>query len=184
MSILKLENGQILYRLSDIQQELATLDIQINHYNLETTLTFPDLLVRDVFSQQDKQKILQSHNKDFELLQQQAGYFSYDLWLLHPGLPNLYALIATHSRYHTHQDAEAMCVLAGEGLFGFARPRGDQLQLQVQPGDYIHIPAGVEHWFSLSASLHLKAWRYFTSADGWVPQYTSTGLEKFLKKKC
>jgi 1,2-dihydroxy-3-keto-5-methylthiopentene dioxygenase len=180
MSILKLENGQTLSHLCDIQRELATLNIQIEHQDLGKSLRSPELLAQDILSQQDKQRILESHQNDFEVLKQRFDYFCYDLLVLHLGSPNLYTLTAAYSRYHTHKDAEALYVLAGEAMFGFVRPEGNQIQLLVQAHDYIHISAEVEHWFSPAASLHVKALRYFTSADGWIPQYTGTQLQHFL----
>ncbi|MBF2004134.1 MAG: acireductone dioxygenase [Chlorogloeopsis fritschii C42_A2020_084] len=183
MSILKLENGQTLDNLSDIQSELGSLNIQIEHKNLGKSLHLSDLLAQDILSQLDKQQILLSYQTEFELLKQQAGYFCYDLLALHPGSPNLYTLTAAYSRYHTHQDAEALYILAGEAIFGFVRPEGNRVQLLVQAHDYIHVPGRVEHWFAPTASLHIKALRYFTSADGWIPQYTGTKLQDSLRNE-
>jgi cupin superfamily acireductone dioxygenase involved in methionine salvage len=90
--------------------------------------------------------------------------------------PHLYALLAHCDRCHTHTDSEALYILAGEGIFGFVRPDGSQVELIVQPEEYIRVPAGIEHWFSPTASLQLKAVRYFTSVEGWVPQYTNTAI--------
>ncbi|MDM9384050.1 cupin domain-containing protein [Chlorogloeopsis sp. ULAP01] len=184
MSILKLENGQILSHLSDIQRELATLNIQIEHQDLGKSLRSPELLAQDILSQQEKQRILHLYENDFEVLKQKVDYHFYDLLVLHPGSPNLYTLAAAYSRYHTHKDAEALYILAGEAMFGFVQPEGNQVQLLVQAHDYIYIPAEVEHWFSPAASLHVKALRYFTSADGWIPEYTGTRFQDFLRNEC
>jgi 1,2-dihydroxy-3-keto-5-methylthiopentene dioxygenase len=45
------------------------------------------------------------------------------------------------------------------------------MQLLLQEGNYIKIPAGVTHWLSLSASLEVKAIRYSLTAQGLKPQY-------------
>ena len=44
--------------------------------------------------------------------------------------------------------------------------------LRVQPGDYLRIPAGVEHRFTLTATRRIKALRLFADTAGWVAQYT------------
>jgi 1,2-dihydroxy-3-keto-5-methylthiopentene dioxygenase len=42
----------------------------------------------------------------------------------------------------------------------------------VQPEEYINVPENTEHWFYLTPSRRIKAVRYFTTMEGWVPEYT------------
>lgn len=49
---------------------------------------------------------------------------------------------------------------------------GEERVLRVQPGDYLRIPAGVEHRFTLTATRRIKALRLFADTAGWVAQYT------------
>jgi 1,2-dihydroxy-3-keto-5-methylthiopentene dioxygenase len=176
MSILKLSSGKILENTSEIQQELACLSIQIENYNLNYNLghsvDFGDCLTGDVLSYAEKEQIIQSYQSYFESNAPQSDRFCYDLLVVHPGSPSLYSLTATYSRYHTHVDAETLHVLSGEAIFGFVKPDGSQIELLLQPYDYIRIPSGCEHCFSLAASLQFKAVRYFSTADGWMPQHT------------
>lgn len=174
MAILQLDNGTIYRDLGDIARELNFLDVRLQHYDPGISLLFPDLLVQDVLSELEKSQILELHDSVFEFLKQEGKYLWSDLLVLHPGSPSLHTIIATYSRYHTHTDPEAFYVLAGEAIFGFMRLDGSQMQLLVQPQDYIHIPSKTEHWFSLATSLHVKAVRYFTTAAGWMPCYTGT----------
>jgi 1,2-dihydroxy-3-keto-5-methylthiopentene dioxygenase len=175
MSILKLGNS-ILTQETDIQQELACLNIQIKSCDLENSLGL-EILTQDVLTYLEKEQILQSHKSFFESYQPQADKIYYDLLILHPGSPNLYSLAATYGRYHIHTDVEALYVLSGEAIFGFVRPDGSQIELLLQTHDYIYIPPGCEHWFSPAASLHFKAVRYFTTANGWIPQHTGRTLK-------
>jgi len=46
----------------------------------------------------------------------------------------------------------------------------------VHAGDYIHVPAGTEHWFVLTPARRIKAVRYFVTTEGWVPRYTDTAI--------
>jgi hypothetical protein len=57
-------------------------------------------------------------------------------------------------------------------LFAFALSDWIERVLCVQPGDYLRIPAGVEHRFTLTASRRIKALRLFADTAGWVAQYT------------
>ncbi|OCQ90541.1 acireductone dioxygenase [Nostoc sp. MBR 210] len=176
MAILLLEDGTVESDFSEIVRELAPIGVYLKHYDPGTSLLFTNLLEQDVLTALEKQYIVDLHNNVFEFLQQENGSLWCDLLNVHPGVPNLQMLIDTYSRYHTHTAAEPLYVLAGEMIFGFVRPDGSQIQLLVQSQDYISIPAGVEHWCSLTASLNFKAVRYFTSAEGWLPNYTGTHL--------
>lgn len=176
MATLLLEDGTIESDLQVIVQELESLGIHLKHYDPGTSLLFPDLLGQEVLTDAEKRHMVDLHNSVFEFLQQENGYLWCDLLNVHPGVPNLQTLIATYSQYHTHTAPESLYVLAGEMIFGFAKPDGSHIQLLVQSQDYLQIPAGVEHWCSPSALLNFKAVRYFSTADGWLPSYTGTRL--------
>lgn len=172
MPILKLSSGAVLASEIKIQQELACLSIQIKTYEFGKSLSFDKLISQDVLSYAEKEEILLSYASYFKSCNFKLGNVCYDLLVLHPGSPSLYSLTATYSRYHTHTDAEVLYILSGEVIFGFVQADGSQIELLLQENDYIHIPPGCEHWFSLSASMHCKALRYLTTADGWIPQHT------------
>ncbi|MCC5638504.1 acireductone dioxygenase [Nostoc sp. CHAB 5844] len=181
MAILLLEDGTVESDLTQIVRELAPIGVHLKHYDPGTSLLFATLLEQDVLTALEKNYIVELHNSVFEFIQQENDSWC-DLLNVHPGVPNLQMLLDTYSRYHTHTAAEPLYVLAGEMIFGFVRLDGSQVQLLVQSQDYISIPTGVEHWCSLTASLSFKAVRYFTSADGWVPNYTGTQLSNSLNK--
>jgi 1,2-dihydroxy-3-keto-5-methylthiopentene dioxygenase len=182
MATLLLDNGTIERDLSQIVDELEPLGIKIRHYDPGTSLLFPHLLDQDVVTESEKRYVVGLHNSVFEFLQQENGYLWCDLLSIHPGSPNMETLIATYGRYHTHTAAEALYLLAGEMIYGFVKPDGSQVQLLIQPQDYIHIPSEVEHWSSPSASLNYKVIRYFTTVEGWMPSYTGTQLSDLINK--
>ena len=100
------------------------------------------------------------------------GYHSMDLVVLHPGTPGLDEALERFDKPHTHADDEVRYILEGEGLFGFFNAQGQERVLRVGPGDYLRIPAGVEHRFTLTAVRRIKALRLFADTAGWVAQYT------------
>lgn len=180
MPILLRDDGTIESDLGEIVRELAPLGIFLKHYDPGTSILFPHLLKQDMLTDVEKNDIIETHNSVLEFLQQENGYLWCDLLNLHPGSPNLQSLMATYGRYHTHTAPEPLYILAGEMIFGFVKPDGGQLQLLVQSQDYIYIPPCLEHWCSLTASLHVKAVRYFTTVEGWVPNYTGTSMSDFV----
>ncbi|HEY9709205.1 MAG TPA: hypothetical protein V6D48_13465, partial [Oculatellaceae cyanobacterium] len=126
---------------------------------------------------EEKEQVLQALDGYFEELKQSSGYESRDLIVLHPEVPNLDALLSKFSRCHYHADDEVRYIVAGEGIFGFVRPDGSQVELTVQPEEYINVPANTEHWFCLTSSKRIKAVRYFTTTEGWTPEYTDTQIK-------
>ena len=115
----------------------------------------------------------------FQRLQREKGYQERDLVVLYPEHPQLPELNARFHRMHTHDDEEVRYIVDGEGVFGFVLEDGAQVELTVQAGDYVHIPADVEHWFRLNDAQRIKAVRYFSARGGWTPHYTNRALQHF-----
>jgi 1,2-dihydroxy-3-keto-5-methylthiopentene dioxygenase len=100
------------------------------------------------------------------------GYRSHDLVVLHPATPGLQEALARFDLPHTHDDDEVRYILDGEGVFGFFDTEGRETVVRVRPGDYLRVPAGVEHRFTLTAARRIKALRLFSDTAGWVARYT------------
>ncbi len=176
MAILRLEDDTTYTQLSDIQRELTPLNIQINTWKIGSDTKLNALLAQDMLSDGEKVTVLKGLDKYFEELATTAGYKERDLIVLHSSVPKLDAMLSKFDKTHTHADPEVRYIIAGEGIFGFVRPDGSQVELTVQPEDYINVPSGVEHWFYLTSSRSIKAVRYFTTTEGWVPDYTDTEI--------
>ncbi len=176
MAKLRIEDGTIYTLLSDIVRELAPLNIQVNRWPIGDEPKLKALLARYVLIDSEKEKILEALDVYFQQLKITAGYQCRDLIVLHPDVPHLDSLVSKFDRCHTHADCEVRYIIAGEGVFGFVRPDNSQVELTVQPEDYINIPSGTEHWFYLTDLRQIKAVRYFTSQDGWIPEYTNTKI--------
>lgn len=174
MAILQLEDGTTYTQLDDIARELAPLNVQLNRWPIGENLALHRLLAKDALYDEEKEQVLQALDSYFEQLKTSAGYQSRDLIVLHPEVPNLDALLSKFGPCHYHLDDEVRYIVAGEGIFGFVRPDGSQVELTVQPEEYINVPANTEHWFYLTPSKRIKAVRYFTTMEGWVPEYTGT----------
>lgn len=178
MAILQREDGTILASRSAIIRELAPLKVEIKSLCLTESSQLRDLMVQEVLNLTEKYQVLQILKTQFEALRLKSGYQWRDFMVLHPGSPHLYAVFTQSNRCHTHTEAEVLHVLAGECVFGLIGPDQSQIQLLVEAEELIEIPAGIEHWFYLGPGLHLKAVRYYTRVEGWVPRYTGRELHR------
>ncbi len=176
MAILRLEDDTTYTQISDIQRELTPVNVCVNNWKIGNEPKLNSLLARDILSDEDKEYILQELDAYFQELAKNDGYQKRDLVALHSSIPNLDGMLAKFDKIHTHADPEVRYIIDGEGIFGFVRPDGSQIELTVQPEDYINVPAGVEHWFYLTSLQRIKAVRYFTNTEGWVPEYTDTEI--------
>ncbi|TVQ92693.1 MAG: cupin domain-containing protein [Deltaproteobacteria bacterium] len=174
MARLKTEDGTVLRDLAQIQPALEALGVQVKPW--PTAPEVADLLASPSLDDAQKERVLQGHDRYFEQLQRDAGYQSRDLIVLHDQVPNLDQALAKFSPAHTHDDDEVRYIVDGEGVFGFTFPDGQQAELLVEAGEYINVPADTEHWFHLTERRRIKAVRYFSGTDGWVPNYTGTTI--------
>lgn len=176
MAILQTEDGKTYTDLEEISQELGSLGIKLNHWSVGDIPQIQELLAQDSLTDKQKETVLEALDCYFIELQQTAGYQTRDLIVIHPDVPSLDAMLSKFDRTHTHADDEVRYIVAGEGIFGFIRPDGSQVELTVQPEEYINVPAGTEHWFYLTSQQRVKAVRYFTNTEGWTPEYTGTAI--------
>ncbi|EQD80185.1 Acireductone dioxygenase, ARD, partial [mine drainage metagenome] len=139
-------------------------------------LSLPMLTVRQ------GETVLDAFIGRFTHLKNTLGYQSQDLITLFPDLPGLDGLLQKFVSCHTHSDDEIRYIIEGEGVFGFVLSDQDQVELTMTSGDYINVPAGTEHWFRLTASRRVKAIRYFSSREGWVPVYTGRPVRTFARQ--
>ncbi len=173
MATLRLENGQTLTDLEKIGGYLAALKVQLNRWPVGKDAVAHQLLAQLSLDEEQKEILLRSLDHYFESLE---SYQSRDMIVLNPEIPNLERLLEKFSRPHVHADDEVRYIVDGEGVFGFVCPDGTQMELTIQPEEYINVPAGTEHWFYLTPLRRIKAVRYFVDTSGWTPEYTDTAL--------
>lgn len=176
MAILLLDDGRLLEGSGEISQALSRLGVRLRHISQKAMSDRLTQLDGDALDDVNRQEILTAYSQQFADLKDQEKTLWCDLLSMHPGSPNLWSLETTYGRYHTHQSAEILHVLAGEMIFGLIDGSRQQMQLLLQADDFLSIPAGVEHWSSLSASLTCRIVRHFVSVDGWLPLHTGTKI--------
>jgi 1,2-dihydroxy-3-keto-5-methylthiopentene dioxygenase len=173
MAVLQLENGKTLTDLVQIGQRLAVLNIQLKQWPVGNNATTQTLLAQPSLQDDEKEQVLRALDHYFESLE---VFDARDMIVLNPATPNLDGMLEKFSRPHTHADDEVRYIIDGEGVFGFVCPDGTQMELTIQPEEYINVPAGTEHWFYLTSQRRIKAVRYFVDTLGWTPDYTNTQI--------
>ena len=168
------EDGTVVEAPADVAKELRALGIELRYWPVDGTPGLDALLAKTALSDGEKDQVLAALEPYYQQLKKAKGYQSRDLVVLHPDVPNLDAMLAKFDKVHTHSDDEVRYIIDGEGVFGFVLPDGRQVELTVETGDYINVPADTEHWFHLTEKRRIKAVRYFTSAEGWVANYSGT----------
>ncbi|WP_404785555.1 1,2-dihydroxy-3-keto-5-methylthiopentene dioxygenase [Altericista sp. CCNU0014] len=173
MAILRLETGRQLDDLVSIGESLAPLNVRLDRWPVGRDAATHQLLAQPSLDEAQKEVLLRSLDHYFESLE---NYQSRDAIVLNPETPNLDGLLEKFSRPHIHADDEVRYIVDGEGVFGFVCPDGTQMELTVQPEEYINVLAGTEHWFHLTPLRRIKAIRYFIDTSGWTPEYTGTAI--------
>ena len=118
----------------------------------------------------EKEELLKTLNNRFEYLQEREGFTTRDLVVLHPDVPGISDILAKFDKVHTHSDVEVRYIIDGSGYFGFVAPKGNFL-VHVFKSDFVFVPKGIQHWFTLDEKMRIKAVRYFKDTSGWVPNY-------------
>jgi 1,2-dihydroxy-3-keto-5-methylthiopentene dioxygenase len=179
MALLARTDGRFLDSHLLIRPVLDSIGVHLEEWPLPTDPEIRFLLDQERLTSAQAKEILEGFHQRFDDLRESQGFQSQDLVVLFPELPDLDTMLGRFVSCHTHDDNEIRYIIDGEGVFGFVLPNGDQVELTMSAGDYINVPAGAEHWFRLTPKKRIKAIRYFTSREGWVPNYTGRPVQSF-----
>lgn len=182
MAFLTRTDGTRISDLGEIRHLLEPLGVSLENWPLPGDPETSRLLSLPMLTVRQGETVLDAFIGRFTHLKNTLGYQSQDLITLFPDLPGLDGLLQKFVSCHTHSDDEIRYIIEGEGVFGFVLSDQDQVELTMTSGDYINVPAGTEHWFRLTASRRVKAIRYFSSREGWVPVYTGRPVRTFARQ--
>jgi 1,2-dihydroxy-3-keto-5-methylthiopentene dioxygenase len=129
-----------------------------------------------------QEEILHAYDHELIPYMKKHGYLNADVINVHQETPNIDAIRAKFLAEHTHSEDEVRFFVDGEGQFFFhLEEKGEVFKLLCERGDFISVPKGSKHWFDLAPKYHVKAIRIFQTTDGWVANYTKSGVEqKFI----
>lgn len=119
----------------------------------------------------DKNQVLEVFAAEIARLKQQGAYRFIDVITLYPDTPDLAAKLATFDRKHTHAEHEIRFCIQGSGVFHLLPVGGQPVDVEMHGGDFISLPAGIPHYFTMTPERRMTCIRCFQREDGWVPSY-------------
>lgn len=160
---------QILHDSPEMTTFLGRHGIAIERWPIPSSLE--KLRGQATLSDAEKGHVLQAFQPYIERERMQRGYIQSDMVVLNPSTPNLQQLLAKFDKTHYHDDEEIRFIVDGEGIFGFEAKGAAPFSVLLTAGDYLIVPAKIEHWFTLTDSRSIKAIRLFKDMSGWAPHY-------------
>jgi len=112
-----------------------------------------------------------SYQGPLDALKAAQGYVEQDEVALGPDTENLDEICAKFVDEHSHTEDEVRFVLAGAGVFDIRSTTERWMQVTVEAGDLIVVPANRYHRFRLTEARAIRCVRLFQDRAGWVPQY-------------
>ncbi|MGE3611399.1 MAG: acireductone dioxygenase [Bacteriovoracaceae bacterium] len=169
----------ILTILDPIQKEIKNPH-EIKSFMNERGIIFEQWQASIPLQDSDSQDIiLKAYEHELGPYMKKHGYINADVINVHKDTPNIEVIRAKFLSEHTHAEDEVRFFVDGEGQFFFhLKDRGEVLRLLCERGDFISVPKGYTHWFDLAPKYHVKAIRVFQTPEGWVANYTESGIEK------
>lgn len=119
---------------------------------------------------EEQDALLSRFQAPLDRLSAERGYVARDLIQLSPATPHIEDLLVNFVRQHHHTEDEVRFIVHGEGVFTVERD-GQWYDILVTAGDVIAVPAGTEHWFTLTDLRTVTAVRLFCDPSGWVAVY-------------
>jgi 1,2-dihydroxy-3-keto-5-methylthiopentene dioxygenase len=169
----------ILTLLDPLKQEIKNPS-EIKRFMNERGIIFEQWKASCNLQESDSQgTILEAYKHELDPYMKTHGYLSADVINVHKDTPNLEVIRAKFLAEHTHSEDEVRFFVDGEGQFFFHLPDSKEVfKLLCEKGDFISVPKGYTHWFDLAPKYHVKAIRIFQTQEGWVANYTHSGIEK------
>ena len=119
----------------------------------------------------DQESVLHAFAPEVERLKAENGYQAVDVMRVQPDHPDRAALRTKFLSEHRHSEDEVRFFVEGEGLFTL-RDADKVYAVLCTAGDLISVPAGMRHWFDMSAAPSFTVIRLYIDPAGWVAHYT------------
>jgi 1,2-dihydroxy-3-keto-5-methylthiopentene dioxygenase len=159
--------GEQYTDFSSIQKQLGNIGVQFERW--EAKFTLPDAA--------DQKSILEAYADSIDKLKHQCSFQSVDVMKLTPDHPEKIAFREKFLAEHIHDDFEVRFFVEGRGLF-YLHSEDKVYAVLCEQGDLISVPANTTHWFDMGENPRFTCIRLFTTADGWIANFTGSEIAK------
>jgi len=149
----------------EITSELKKIGVEFTRWQADKEFSVND----------GDEKVLEAYDSEIQKLKEMAGYQSVDIIRLDSTHPQKETIRGKFLNEHTHAEDEIRFFVDGSGIF-YLHSEGKVYQVLCEKNDLISVPAGVKHWFDMSAMPHLACIRLFTNPEGWVADFTTDDI--------
>lgn len=127
----------------------------------------------------DQETILNAYSHVLKPFMEKNGYKTADVININAQTPNYEAVRNKFLSEHQHTEDEVRFFVDGQGYFWFNLENDEPIfNVLCQAGDLISVPANTKHWFDAGKTdPFVKTIRIFIDQSGWVPHYTTSGIE-------
>lgn len=163
------ENGhpleEAIHDHADIAARLAEHGVQFEQWQATAALS----------ATAEQAEVLQAYQPSIDKLNQSYGFQSLDVVALRPDNPQKAEFRQKFLAEHTHADFEVRFFVDGSGVFYLHL--GDKVYVVLcEKGDLISVPANTTHWFDMGKAPNFKCIRLFTTAEGWLGDFTGSDI--------
>jgi 1,2-dihydroxy-3-keto-5-methylthiopentene dioxygenase len=150
---------------AEIARELRACGVRFERWAAESELA-PGAAPADV---------LAAYASSVERLKSEGGYGTVDVIRLPKGTPDTAPMRAKFLDEHLHTEDEVRFFVEGSGAF-YLHLGVRIYQVVCVRGDLISVPANTLHWFDMGPDPEFTAIRFFNNQEGWVAQYSGSGI--------
>ena len=161
-------SGRVIENPDEIKGFLAKYGVLYDRWGVDR---LPKYLIENYeLTEEEQQAIIDAYKEELEKLKREKGYITEDIVVLSGKTPNLEALLEKFKKAHHHVDDEVRFVVDGSGVFPL-KLDGEVVEVWVEAGDLIVVPAWTRHWFELDENRKIKCIRVFKTPAGWEAIY-------------
>lgn len=157
---------------AEIKEQLNAVGVRFEQWTKENTLS----------PSSSNDDILQTYDEEIKKLVHENGYQTWDVISLNSDHPDKDSLRKKFITEHTHSEDEVRFFVRGSGLFTL-HIKDKVYSVLCEKDDLISVPKGTPHWFDMGSKPEFTCIRLFNNPEGWIAQYTESGIDqKFIKK--
>jgi 1,2-dihydroxy-3-keto-5-methylthiopentene dioxygenase len=167
-TLFKANENITVTNFSEIQTILGLHGIMIEQWQASKVLS----------DDANQETIIEAYAHELNPFMEKNGYAVADVINVHPKTENLMAIREKFMKEHTHSEDEIRFFVDGMGKFWFHLDNEEILCVTCERGDFMSVPKNFRHWFDLAPGYFVKAIRIFSNMEGWVPNYTGSGIDQ------